>query len=59
MQFDTHIGIELENPFILASGILDENGYTIKRILESGQNFLLESRYSYMPEYMGALPPCQ
>ena len=36
MQFDTHIGIELENPFILASGILDENGYTIKRILESG-----------------------
>ena len=36
MQFDTHIGIDLENPFILASGILDENGYTIKRILESG-----------------------
>jgi dihydroorotate dehydrogenase (NAD+) catalytic subunit len=36
MQFNTHIGIDLANPFILASGILDENGYTIKRILESG-----------------------
>jgi len=26
----------LENPFMLASGILDENGYTMKRILDSG-----------------------
>ncbi len=36
MQLETDIGIKLENPFILASGILDENGYTVKRILESG-----------------------
>ena len=33
---ETDIGIMLQNPFILASGILDENGYTIQRILESG-----------------------
>ena len=33
----TKIGpISLENPFMLASGILDENGYTMKRILENG-----------------------
>jgi dihydroorotate dehydrogenase (NAD+) catalytic subunit len=36
MKFNSDIGIKLSNPFILASGILDENGYTIKRILESG-----------------------
>ena len=36
MQLETDIGIKLGNPFILASGILDENGYTIQRILESG-----------------------
>lgn len=29
-------GIELESPLILASGILDENGYSIRRILEEG-----------------------
>ena len=29
-------GISFENPLILASGILDENGYTIKRILQEG-----------------------
>lgn len=28
--------IEFPNPFILASGILDENGYTIRKILEEG-----------------------
>ena len=32
MQFDTHIGIDLENPFILASGILDENGMPIRNM---------------------------
>ena len=33
----TNVGpISLENPFMLASGILDENGYTMKRILENG-----------------------
>ncbi|MEM0139808.1 MAG: dihydroorotate dehydrogenase [Ferroplasma sp.] len=36
MDIRTDIGLQLENPFILASGILDENGYTIKRILDSG-----------------------
>ena len=36
MLLETDIGIKLENPFMLASGILDENGYTVKRILESG-----------------------
>ncbi|MCL4453421.1 MAG: dihydroorotate dehydrogenase [Candidatus Thermoplasmatota archaeon] len=35
-MLETDIGIKLENPFILASGILDENGYTVKRVLESG-----------------------
>jgi dihydroorotate dehydrogenase (NAD+) catalytic subunit len=29
-------GIRLDNPFILASGILDENGYTMKRVLDEG-----------------------
>ncbi len=28
--------LKLENPLMLASGILDENGYTMKHILESG-----------------------
>ncbi len=28
--------LQLENPLILASGILDENGYSMKRILEEG-----------------------
>jgi dihydroorotate dehydrogenase (NAD+) catalytic subunit len=29
-------GISLNNPLMLASGILDENGYTMRRILEEG-----------------------
>jgi dihydroorotate dehydrogenase (NAD+) catalytic subunit len=29
-------GIRLDNPLILASGVLDENGYTMKRILNEG-----------------------
>ena len=29
-------GIYFENPLILASGILDENGYTMKKILQEG-----------------------
>ena len=29
-------GIRLENPFLLASGILDENGYTMKKVMEDG-----------------------
>lgn len=36
MKLKPDIGIGAGNPFILASGILDANGYTIKRILENG-----------------------
>ncbi|KJE49123.1 MULTISPECIES: dihydroorotate dehydrogenase [Acidiplasma] len=36
MNLNVDIGIKISNPFILASGILDENGYTMKRILENG-----------------------
>ncbi len=36
MNINTDIGIKLENPFMLASGILDENGYTMERILNNG-----------------------
>lgn len=32
----TVAGIKFRNPLLLASGILDENGYTIKRILDEG-----------------------
>ncbi|MGC8515976.1 MAG: dihydroorotate dehydrogenase [Thermoplasmata archaeon] len=33
----TNVGsMQLESPLILASGILDENGYTMRRILEEG-----------------------
>lgn len=32
----TVAGIQLESPLMLASGVLDENGYTIRRILEEG-----------------------
>ncbi len=36
MKINTDVGIKLENPFMLASGILDENGYTMERILNNG-----------------------
>lgn len=48
-------GIRLESPFILASGILDENGYTMKRILDEGaaavvtKSIGLQERTGYMP----------
>jgi dihydroorotate dehydrogenase (NAD+) catalytic subunit len=36
-DYSTSVGsINLSNPLILASGILDENGYTMKRILTEG-----------------------
>ena len=47
--------IELENPLILASGILDENGYSMKRILEDGAAAVVtksigrEERRGYRP----------
>ncbi|MCL4341177.1 MAG: dihydroorotate dehydrogenase [Candidatus Thermoplasmatota archaeon] len=48
-------GIEFLNPFLLASGILDENGYTIRRILEEGaggavtKSIGLKERKGYRP----------
>lgn len=48
-------GLKLENPFILASGILDENGYTMKSILDQGAGAVvtksigLEDRTGYRP----------
>ncbi len=48
-------GIELENPLLLASGILDENGHTMKRILEEGaaavvtKSIGMEERTGYKP----------
>lgn len=48
-------GISLENPFTLASGILDENGYTMKRILAEGASAVVtksigtEPRSGYRP----------
>lgn len=48
-------GIQLSSPAILASGILDENGYTMKRILDEGAGAVVtksigvEERNGYMP----------
>ena len=48
-------GIKFTNPFLLASGILDENGYTIRRILEEGaggavtKSIGLSERKGYRP----------
>ncbi len=48
-------GITLENPLMLASGILDENGYTMARILREGaaavvtKSIGLDERTGYMP----------
>lgn len=55
-DISTSIGnINLSNPFILASGILDENGYTMKRILSEGasaavtKSIGMEERNGYKP----------
>ncbi len=48
-------GIYLDSPGILASGILDENGYTMKRILDEGAGAVVtksigkDERNGYMP----------
>lgn len=48
-------GIRLNNPLMLASGILDENGYTMKRILQEGAAAVVTKsigryeRKGYMP----------
>ncbi len=52
----------LENPFMLASGILDENGYTMKRILENGaaavvtKSIGMVEREGYHPPVVVELP---
>lgn len=48
-------GLKLENPILLASGILDENGYTMARILREGaagvvtKSIGMEERTGYRP----------
>lgn len=49
-------GIHLENPFILASGILDENGYSMKRVLESGASAVVTKSIG-VEERSGNMPP--
>ncbi len=55
-------GIDLENPFVLASGILDENGYTLVEVLRSGASAVvtksigLEERKGYIPPVVYELP---
>lgn len=49
-------GVSFENPLILASGILDENGYTIKRILEEGSGGAVTKSIG-MEERDGYIPP--
>ncbi len=54
-------GIILESPLMLASGILDQNGYTMKRILESGAAAVVtksigsEPREGYFPPIVSAI----
>lgn len=48
--------LKLENPHILASGILDENGYTMKRILEDGAAAVVTKSIG-MDERTGYLAP--
>ncbi len=55
-------GIGLQNPLMLASGILDENGYTMKHILESGAAAVVtksigrEERTGYRPPIVAEIP---
>lgn len=55
-------GIKLENPLILASGILDENGYSMKRILEEGaaavvtKSISRDERKGYRPPIVSEIP---
>ncbi len=49
-------GIKLENPLMLASGILDQNGYTMKRILEKGAGAAVTKSIGKEPR-SGYVPP--
>ncbi len=55
-------GIVLENPLMLASGILDENGYSMKRILQEGAAAVVtksigrEERTGYRPPIVAEIP---
>lgn len=49
-------GIVLQNPLMLASGILDENGYTMKNILERGAAAVVTKSIG-REERMGYRPP--
>ena len=58
----TITGIVLENPLMLASGILDENGYTMKNVLESGAAAVVtksigrSERTGYRPPIVAEIP---
>lgn len=55
-------GITFENPLILASGILDENGYSMKKILEEGaagvvtKSISKDERVGYRPPIVAEVP---
>lgn len=55
-------GIHLDNPLMLASGILDENGYTMKRILQEGAAAVVTKsigryeRKGYIPPIVAEIP---
>lgn len=55
-------GIKLENPLMLASGILDENGYSMKRILQEGAAAVVtksigkDERTGYRPPIVSEIP---
>lgn len=49
-------GIKLENPLMLASGILDENGFSMKRILQEGAAAVVTKSIS-RAERTGYRPP--
>jgi dihydroorotate dehydrogenase (NAD+) catalytic subunit len=62
-NIDTIItGIRLANPLMLASGILDENGYTMKKILEAGASAVVTKsigrveRTGYRPPIIAEIP---
>lgn len=55
-------GVKLENPLMLASGILDENGYSMKRILQEGAAAVVtksigkDERTGYRPPIVAEIP---
>ncbi len=49
-------GLSLETPFILASGILDQNGYTMQRILKEGAAAVVTKSVGMVPRN-GYAPP--